>query len=226
MPSPTSPSIPLQRARFLLAQAEALHGHEQEAFDTYLQAAIVFGRSIYHHLQTMATAPGADAEYREWFTAKSAEMKADPVLEYFREYRDLLLKERQVTVQRRIFGTGSLSVHIAIHGEGRVTYGESWYRRSPRILWQDVKATVMRPVHRWRYRAGEVVTRRRRALTQTVEAWRTQRRSRKVVPTVREFYLDDPEGLDRPAVDLVRAYLDRLEAVVAEAEALFPTLVG
>ena len=69
MPSPTSPRIPLTRARFLLAQAEALPGTEREAFDTYLQAAIVFGRSIYHHLQTVAAVPGADAAYRKWFTA-------------------------------------------------------------------------------------------------------------------------------------------------------------
>jgi len=32
--------------------------------------------------------------------------------------------------------------------------------------------------------------------------------------------------VDRPAVDLVRTYLDRLEVIVAEAEALFPTVVG
>ena len=226
MPSPTSPRNPLTRARFFLAQAEALPGTEQETFDTYLQAAIVFGRSIYHHLQTVATAPGADAKYRQWFMAKSAEMKADPVLEYFRESRDLLLKERQVTVQRRVFGTGSLSFHFSAHGEGRVTRSERWYRRSLGILWHDAIAPVMRPVHRWQYRLGEAAIRRHRALRQRVEAWRTRWRNRNVVLTVREFYLDDPEGLDRPAVDLVRTYLDRLEAVVAEAEVLFPMVVG
>ena len=46
------------------------------------------------------------------------------------------------------------------------------------------------------------------------------------MPTIRQFYLDDPEGLDWPAVDLVRAYLDRLEVIVAEAETLFPVVVG
>jgi hypothetical protein len=226
VPSPTSPRNPLTRARFLLAQAEALPGTEQETFDTYIQAAIVFGRSIYHHLQTVATAPGADAKYRQWFVAKSAEMKADPVLEYFRESRDLLLKGRQVTVQRRVFGTGSLSAHISLYAEGRVTRTEPWYRRSVGTLWHDAMAPVMRPIHRWRYRLGEAAIRRRRALRQRVEAWRTQQRNRKVVPTVREFYLDDPEGLDRPAVDLVRTYLDRLEAIVLEAEARFPAVVG
>jgi hypothetical protein len=33
-------------------------------------------------------------------------------------------------------------------------------------------------------------------------------------------------GLNRPAVDLVRVYLDRLEAVAADAETQFPTVVG
>jgi hypothetical protein len=110
--------------------------------------------------------------------------------------------------------------------EGKVTRGEPWYRRSLPILWQDARATVLRPVHRWRYRLGEAVKRRRRVLSQSVDAWRTRWRTRRIVPTVREFYLDDPEGLDRPAVDLVRAYLDRLQAVVAEAEAQFPQIVA
>ena len=220
VPSPTSPRNPLTRARFFLAQAEALPGTEQETFDTYLQAAIVFGRSIYHHLQTVATAPGADAKYRQWFVAKSAEMKADPVLEYFRESRDLLLKERQVTVTRRAFRTVSLSGSGSIYVEGRVTRSEPWYRRSLRILGHDAKATVMRPVHRLRHHLAEAAKRRRRVLRQRVDAWQTRWRNRKVVPTVRQFYLDDPEGLDRPAVDLVRTYLDRLEAIVAEAEGL------
>ena len=91
---------------------------------------------------------------------------------------------------------------------------------------QDATATVMRPVHRWRYRLVEAIKQQRRALRQRVAAWRARWRNRNVVPTVREFYLDDPEGLDRPAVDLVRAYLDRLEAVVAEAETRFAAVVG
>jgi hypothetical protein len=72
----------------------------------------------------------------------------------------------------------------------------------------------------------EAIKQQRRALRQRVAAWRARWRNRNVVPTVREFYLDDPEGLDRPAVDLVRAYLDRLEAVVAEAETRFAAVVG
>lgn len=226
MLSQTSPRNPLTRARFFLAHAEALPSTEREAFDNYLQAAIVFGRSVYHYLRSLAESPDVDAAYRQWFRTKSTEMKADPVLEYFRDSRDLLLKERQVAVARRIFVTASDVAHVSDYAEMTVIRGQPWYRRTRRILWQDATATLMRPVKRWRHRLGEALMRRRRVLRQRVEAWRTWWRIRKVVPTVREFYLDDPGGLDRPAVDLVRAYLDRLDAIVAEAETRFPMVVG
>lgn len=186
----------------------------------------MFGRSVYHHLQVTAAAPGADPGYRQWFASKSAEVTSDPVLEYFRESRDLILKERQVLVQRRIFGTGSLSVSASLYAEGRVTRSEPWYRRSPRLLCHDATGPVMRPIRRWRHRLGLTARRRHQSLRLRLDQWRTRWRQRKVVPTVRQFYLDDPEGLDRPAVDLVRTYLDRLEAIVAEAEARFPAVVA
>jgi hypothetical protein len=66
VPSATSPRNPLTRARFFLAQAEALPGTEQEAFDHFLQAAIVFGRSVYQYLQSLADATGVDPGYRKW----------------------------------------------------------------------------------------------------------------------------------------------------------------
>lgn len=200
-------------------------GTERAAFENYLQAAIVFGRSVYHYLQSLAESSGVDAGYLQWFHAKSAEMKADPVFEYFRESRDLLLKERKVAVRRRVNRTVSDSTYISAYAEVRVTRAQPWYRQGLITLWQDAMAAVTRPIKRWRYRLREAVMRRRRALRQWVEAWRTQRRYRKAVLTVREFYVDDPAGLDRPAVDLVRAYLDRLEAIVAEAETHFPTIV-
>jgi len=224
VPSPTSPRNPLTRARFFLAQAEASSGFEQEAFENFVQAAIIFGQSVYEY---MASAPTADGAYRDWLRATSIAMEADPVLAYFRRSRNLLVHRRHVPVQRRIFGTASETLpSLSMYAEGRVTRGEPWYRRSLGILWQDATATVMRPVHRWRYRLGETIKQQRRVLRQRVEAWQTRWRNRNVVPTVREFYLDDPEGLDRPAVDLVRAYLDRLEVIVSEAEARFPAVVG
>lgn len=225
MATPTSPRTPLTRARFFLAQAEALPGNERVPFDNCLQAAIVFGRSVWHYLKRLADAPGADPAYRAWFAATSASMKADPVLEYFRESRDLLLKERSLPVARRVMRTASVQAYISEYAEVRVIRSRPWYRRGVRILWQDARANVRRLLGRWQYRAVESLKRRRRTLRERAEAWRSRWRSRRLVPTVREYYLDDPEGLDRPAVDLVRVYLDRLEVIVRDAEAKFPRVV-
>jgi len=157
VPSPTSPRNPLTRARFLLAQAEALSGFEQEAFDNFVQAAIIVGQSVYEY---MASAPTADGAYRDWLRAKGMAMEADPLLAYFRTSRNLLVHRRHVPVQRRIFGTGWLSFHFSAHGEGRVTRSEPWYRRSVGILFHDAVAPVMRPIRRMRYRLGEAPRRR------------------------------------------------------------------
>jgi hypothetical protein len=203
-----------------------LPGTEKEAFDNYLQAAIVFGRSVYHYLHSLAEFSGVEAAYRQWFMVKSTEMLDDPVLEFFRASRDLLLKERTLAVARRIYGTASVSAYISLYAEGSVNRGGPWHRRSPVILWRDAKAAVIRPVNRWLCRLGESLVRRRRVIRQAVEARRTRWLNRNVVPTVSEFYVGDPEGLDRPAVDLVRAYLDRLGVIIAEAETLFPAIVG
>jgi len=58
--------------------------------------------------------------------------------------------------------------------------------------------------------------------------WQARRHAAGEVPSIREFYFaePDPERQARPAVDLVRQYLDRLEAIVAEAEQSFPAVVA
>jgi hypothetical protein len=208
-----------------LAQLTATDRRE---FDNDLQAAIVFGRSVYHYLDSLAEAANADAGYRIWFHSKKQAMAADVILEYFRRERDITLKERTEGVRRRVTLSAQDEVYISDYAEMRVTRGAPWYRRNPRIIWQDISAAVTRPLKRWRHRAAEDLKRRRRIVTGRISAWQARRRAAREVPSVREFYFSDadPEGQDRPAVDLVREYLGRLEAVVVEAEASFPHVVG
>ena len=85
MPSSTSPRIPLERAQYFLARAERLTATERREFDNDLQAAVVFGRSVYHYLQSLAAPANADAGYRAWFRSKKTTLAADPVLEYSAE---------------------------------------------------------------------------------------------------------------------------------------------
>lgn len=228
MPSSTSPRTPLQRAREFLARAERLTGNDRREFDDYVQAAIVFGRSVYHYLDSLAEAANAEATYRAWFRAKKKAMASDAVLEFFRRERDMMLKERTEGVRRRVTTSAHAAAYMSGYAEMRVIRGAPWYRRSPRILWQDASATLMRPLKRWRHQLGEGLKRRRRSIRARLAAWQARRLAARQVPSIREFYFadPDPEGQDRPAVDLVREYLDRLEAVVAEAEQSHPNVVG
>lgn len=224
--SPESPRAALDRARYFLSQAELLRGDQRTEFGHNLDAAIVFGRSAYHFLQSRATASGTDAAFVAWFNSKRAAMASDRLLEYFRKMRDLTLKERQTTTPKRVFASLQASAYISAHIEAVVKRGQPWYLRSPRILWQDARAAFLRPIQRWRYKAGLRLRRARIALRARLDRVRRWWAARRSVPSVREFYLDDPEGLDRNAVDLVRAYLARLDAIVGEAEGMFPTSVG
>jgi len=228
MPSPTSPRIPLERAQYFLARAERLNATERREFDNDLQAAVVFGRSAYHYLQSLAAPANADAGYRAWFRFKWTTLAADPVLEYFRRERDLTLKERSKGVQRRVSLTGRAELHVSSYAEMVVIRGAPWYRRSPSIVWQDTWAMITRPLQRWRHGIAEDLKRRRRNLRGRVSAWQARRRAAREVRSVLEFYFVDvdPEGKDRSAVDLVREYLTRLEGVVLEADAAFPVVVG
>lgn len=228
MSSPTSPRVPLERAQYFLARAERLTAAERREFDNDLQAAVVFGRSVYHYFQSLAAPANGDATFRAWFRSKRTTLAADPVLEYFRRERDLTLKARSEGVRRRVSLTAHDQVYISDYAEMRVIRGSPWYRRSPNIVWQDTWAAITRPLKRWRYRIAEDVKRRRRDLRGRISAWQARRRAAREVPSVREFYFADadPEGKDRPAVDLVREYLTRLEVVVRESEASFPLVVG
>lgn len=224
--SPGSPRAALDRANYFLGRAASHRGDEREAFSADLDAAVVFARSAYHFLDSRAKAVGADPAYKTWFAAKRKAMASDRVLEYFRVHRDLTLKERHPGFNKRVFAGLATAAVITPRVEARVTRAQPWYRRSPRILRQDVWRAAMRPVRRWRERASLTARQLRASFHARIERFRSWWRRQRYVPSVREFYLDDPEGLDRNALDLVAAYLGRLDAIVTEAETLYPASVG
>jgi hypothetical protein len=220
MPGAISPRRPLEDARFFLGMATTMTNVDREELRRHLMAAVVFGRSVYHYLSSPAEAEGADPAYRAWFRTKADEMRLDPLLEHFRNTRDVVLKEAPMQLRRNVTASFTASARISAHFEARVIRGQPWYRRSPRIWWQDARSTVLRPVSRWRYRAQLRWDRWREGAASNLSAMR-RRFERPPRLTVGEYLLDDPEGLNRSAVELVAEYLDRLEAIVSEAESSF-----
>lgn len=135
-------------------------------------------------------------------------MDADPGCRYFNEQRSFILKEGPLTIRHTISVSHSVSVVVTDRVELRAVRGQPWYRRRPKVWWEDAREMVMRPIRRYR-------DRRRLA------AMEAARRGSPVGEVVEISQFDHPGLEDRPAVDVVREYIDGLEAVVNEAEVRF-----
>jgi hypothetical protein len=84
---------PIWRAHFFLQRAEECTANERDAFEAYLEAAIVFGRSAIQWLQPKYK--GND-KFKKWFDG----LAGDPSIEFFREYRGDIIHERPPKVHQ------------------------------------------------------------------------------------------------------------------------------
>jgi hypothetical protein len=207
--APSTARLTLQKARFFLSRATETGIGDREAFVTYLEAAIVFGRSVAHHLGTEFT--GRD---RAWCKPRIKRLDQDPLFAFLRDARNFILKEGPLGVRRVIAVAMSAPMILSESFVVRVIRGKPWYKRSPRTLWEDFSRTAMQPLRRYLERRRE----RRR-----IDAIR--RRAEQTTETTTSdnlyFATDDPAWTDRPALDIVRDYLGMLEKVVDEFEAHF-----
>ena len=140
-------------------------------------------------------------------------MDANPVSRYFNGQRGFILKEGSLPIRNSISVSVAVSVVVTASVEARVIRGQPWYRRNPKVWWEDVREMVMRPIRRYRGR-------------RKLAALEAARRRPPVGEVVESSQFDHPGLQDRPAVDVVREYLDGLEAVVNEAEARFRNRVN
>lgn len=81
------PRHAVSRARFFLERAEECKIDEREAFEAYLEAAIIFGRTALHRLKIQY---GKDPNWdKAWWDS----LLNDPSVVFFRDERDFILKE-------------------------------------------------------------------------------------------------------------------------------------
>lgn len=76
----------LSRAELFVILAERCEAEDRELFEAFMEAAIVFGRTAIHRLQT---AFKHHPEWKAWFASLSGNVS----LKFFREQRDFILKE-------------------------------------------------------------------------------------------------------------------------------------
>jgi hypothetical protein len=90
-----------------------------------------------------------------------------------------------------------------------VVRGQSWYRRSPKILFEDLAYPLRQRIGLWRER----------------RRWRAAAKKKSAEPagmiTTDELYFANVEWRDLPAIHLIEQQLAVLANIVAEAEARF-----
>lgn len=196
--------LKLEQARFFTVRASEIGTHRED-FVNFIEAAIVFGRSVTFCLQS---------EYRHkpdfgrWYSDKQEVMKKDPLFRFFLYKRNYILKEGSAGVHKVVSGTIELYAGASVFVETKVIRGQPWYRRSPKILWEDFHVETMKHIHRW------------------LSQWETKRRHPQLqkqskVEVNEGFFFDDPKWKDRPACDLIQEYLNKLEQIITEAETRF-----
>jgi len=196
----------LLKARFFLDQAELVGTSNRLALESFLEAVVVFGRSVTFHLQKEFS---ESKGFGLWYSDQQAVMSADPLFGFFKEQRNFILKEGPVTVRITTDVSISETIAPADYVHLKVIRGQPWYRRQINILWQDFRRTLFQGV------AG--LEARRRHLAHQVQ----QRHSQDSLIVHERLHFDHPNWCDSSSFDLLRIYLDRLQMLVNEAECRF-----
>jgi hypothetical protein len=126
--------ITTAKARFFLDRAEEVGPSERDAFCNYLEASIVFARSVTFHLRKeFANRSG----FAEWYATQQKLLGNNPLARFLLEKRNYVLKEGPIGTHRVVEVTMTTSIHLSGSATVKIVRGVPWYRRSLRVLWDD-----------------------------------------------------------------------------------------
>jgi hypothetical protein len=196
----------IEKARYFLDCAEDSGGKNPKIFCTFLEAAIVFTRSVTLHLKKeLAHHP----KFESWYAEQQEALKQNKLGRFLLEQRNLLLKQGPLATHRVIEMTAIASAHADAFVTIKVIRGAPWYRRSLRTLWEDATYPLREWVHSYLIKRKQAKARK---LLEKVTAADTARDN---------IYFSVDEWKSEPAILLVRRLLIDLEAIVVEAEQRF-----
>jgi hypothetical protein len=199
-------------ARFKLAQAyffttRALESipTQREAFLYFIDAAIVFARSVTFCLKKEYI---HKTGFHSWYLSKIEIMKKDPIFYFFLNKRNHILKVGSAGVYKLTPLTDEGKIEFSGLVKTKVIRIQPWYHRRLKILWEDLRAIIIKPIHGWLWYC---MTKRKNL----------QFEKQSKVGVSENFFFDNPEWKNRPACDILQEYINKLEQIVAEAETRF-----
>jgi hypothetical protein len=211
----------LAKARQFLKQTsdqqDAYGRGDSVPFVANLEASIVWGRTVTLLLQKEFN---SRPDWLEWYEPQRQRMAASALHRFMLDARNFVLKEGPLELSRTLTVSveSALLVILSERAEVKIIRGQPWYKRSPKILWEDAREAVVRPFRRWKSRREE--RRRIEAKRRAIQQAEADRASRTPPPHAVVHFAHEPFR-DRAAVDVVGEYLDDMERLVAEAETRF-----
>ncbi len=196
----------LERASFFVDQAQAIGLTDRAAFQHFLEAAIVFGRSVTLHLQKEYA---HTAGFAGWYAPWQQRLKEYALAGFFLEQRNYVLKEGPLKIGKHVDLHLHATIRLTASVNVKVIRGSPWYRRSMKTLWQDAS----HPVRNWLFQR-----RQRRENERQSPPLPDAPPQSTIVETLR---CAGAPWNERPALQLLREYLGVLAELVDEAEATF-----
>jgi len=141
-------------------------------------------------------------------------MKKDPIFDFFVIKRNIVLKEGPVEVFRVVRFAGNGKIRFSSFAEINIIRGQPWYRRSPKIIWEDLRMVTIKPISRWLW---QYKTKRKNIQIQK----QSKTKVTKTEINGDDFFFNDPKWKSRPVFDLLHEYLNKLEQIIVEAEIKF-----
>lgn len=201
----------LEKARFFLQKAQSTSLDHRRDYIAFLEAAIIFGRSVTFHIQKeLSKKAGFSSWYEDW----QARLSDSPESRFLLEQRNYALKEGQINT-RGVVTISIAATMLNLHSTATATVirGKPWYRRSPKILLND----LLRPYKEWQRTRAE----RQRQKISAQKARKSESASNERVDSNTVLYFADEKWSERPAVEVMAAYLCILEELVSSAESTF-----
>ena len=195
----------LEQAYFFTTRALETIPAQREVFLYFIDAAIVFARSVTFCLKKEYK---HKPDFNNWYLSKTEMMKEDPIFDFFLGRRNYILKEGSAGVYKLVSLTSEAKIGFSSFVNINAIRPQPWYRRSLKILWEDFHATIMNPIRKWFWR-------------RKINRKNLQSQKQSKVRMTEGFFFDNPKWKDRPACDLLQEYLSKLEQIVAEAETIF-----
>jgi hypothetical protein len=195
----------LDKARFFTEQATASGAVGRPEYQQFLEAAIIFARTVTFHIQKEF---GSHPSFPAWYDQWRKRLASDPRASFFLEARNYALKQGPLLLRHHLTLTVSDGAQLFAEAGLAVVRMSPWYRLTLRQLIQQWLIPLRVRLHNWRER------RRIRAL-------RLQAKSQRSGEATLSWRFDHPQWGDRPATALLEEHLVVLEGLVAEAEGRF-----